>query len=151
MMGGSLGSSLSVLGSEVFVIKVNKFVYEETAKKKKSQYADEVSDKEKEDEKVDLFYKEDRLYKVLRNIRDGSVVCSFQLFVRLGKLCRHIFWRFKGHGEGDVVQESVNVQEGGVVAQESVDVHKEEIVGQESIDVQDEGGVAPKSVDVQEE
>nr|GEW96759.1 hypothetical protein [Tanacetum cinerariifolium] len=59
--------------------------------------------------------------------------------------------RFKGHGEGDVVQESVNVQEGGVVAQESVDVQKEGIVGQEFIDVQEEGGMAPKSVDVQEE
>ncbi|GJU12696.1 hypothetical protein Tco_1135092 [Tanacetum coccineum] len=59
--------------------------------------------------------------------------------------------RFKGHGEGDVVQESVNVQEGGVVAQESVDVQKEGIVCQESIDIQEEGGVAPETVDVQEE
>ncbi|GJT04167.1 folylpolyglutamate synthase-like protein isoform X2 [Tanacetum coccineum] len=59
--------------------------------------------------------------------------------------------RFKGHREGDMVQESVNVQEGGVVAQESVDVQKEGIVGQESVDIQEEGGVAPESVDVQEE
>ncbi|GJY21597.1 folylpolyglutamate synthase isoform X8 [Tanacetum coccineum] len=59
--------------------------------------------------------------------------------------------RFKGHGEGDMVQESINVQEGGVVAQESVDVQKEGIVGQESVDIQKEGGVALESVDVQEE
>ncbi|GJU97671.1 folylpolyglutamate synthase isoform X8 [Tanacetum coccineum] len=59
--------------------------------------------------------------------------------------------RFKGHREGDVVQESINVQEGGVVAQESVDVQKEGIVGQESVDIQKEGGVALESVDVQEE
>nr|GEX14556.1 hypothetical protein [Tanacetum cinerariifolium] len=139
---------------------VNKFVYEETAKKKKkSQSADEVANKGKEDEKVDMFYKEDGLYKVLRNVRDGSVVCS----------------RFKGHGEEDVVQESVNVQEGGVVAQEFVDVQKEGIdvprrfkghgegdVVQESVNVQEggvvaqefvdeEGVVAQESVEVQEE
>ncbi|GJU12697.1 folylpolyglutamate synthase-like protein isoform X2 [Tanacetum coccineum] len=59
--------------------------------------------------------------------------------------------RFKGHREGDVVQELVNVQEGGVVAQESVGVQKEGIVVQESVDIQEEGGVAPESVDVQEE
>ncbi|PWA77326.1 protein FAR1-RELATED SEQUENCE 5 [Artemisia annua] len=33
--------------------------------------------------------------KVLRNQEDGSVVCSCQLFVRVGILCRHVFCVFK--------------------------------------------------------
>ena len=33
--------------------------------------------------------------KVLRNIEDGSVVCSCQLFLRVGILCRHVFCVFK--------------------------------------------------------
>nr|GEU64495.1 aquaporin TIP1-1-like [Tanacetum cinerariifolium] len=147
---GSSGNVLTSLTEEIVAYEqdsdqtqaVNK-----TAKKKKSQSADEVVDKEKEDEKVDLFYKEDGLYKEM-----------VRLFVRSSFLLdlgyyADIFsaWRFKGHGEGDVVQESVNVQEGGVVAQESVDVQKEEIVAQESVDVPEEGGVAAESVDIWEE
>lgn len=34
-------------------------------------------------------------YKVLRNIEDGSVVCSCRHFARYGFLCRHIFCVFK--------------------------------------------------------
>ncbi|GKB15744.1 hypothetical protein Tco_0849667 [Tanacetum coccineum] len=53
-----------VEGSEVSIIKENKFVYEETVKKKKkSQSSDKVKDKEKEDDKVNLFFREDGLYK----------------------------------------------------------------------------------------
>ncbi|GKC31272.1 protein FAR1-related sequence 5 [Tanacetum coccineum] len=52
-------------------------------------------DKAEEDDTVDLFFKKDRLYKVLRNVGDGSVVCSCQLFVRVGILCKHIFCVFK--------------------------------------------------------
>ena len=33
--------------------------------------------------------------KVLRNQEDGSVVCSCQLFLRVGILCRHVFCVFK--------------------------------------------------------
>lgn len=33
--------------------------------------------------------------KVLRNQEDGSVVCSCQLYVRVGILCRHVFCVFK--------------------------------------------------------
>ena len=33
--------------------------------------------------------------KVLRNKEDGSVVCSCQLFLRVGILCRHVFCVFK--------------------------------------------------------
>ncbi|GJY82206.1 hypothetical protein Tco_0494957, partial [Tanacetum coccineum] len=109
---------IMVEGSEVSVIKVNKFVYEETAKKKKkSQSADEVADKEKEDEKVDLFYK-DGLYK------EGGVVAQESVDVQR---------------EGIVGQEYVDVQEEGGVAPESVDVQEEGVVAQESVEVQEEG------------
>ncbi|GKA37488.1 FAR1 DNA binding domain, zinc finger, SWIM-type, MULE transposase domain containing protein [Tanacetum coccineum] len=36
-----------------------------------------------------------RDYKVLRNIEDGSVVCTCRNFLRYGFLCRHIFCVFK--------------------------------------------------------
>ncbi|GKD23404.1 protein FAR1-related sequence 5, partial [Tanacetum coccineum] len=52
-------------------------------------------DKAEKDDTVDLFFKKDGIYKVLRNIRDGSVVCSCQLFVQIGILCKHIFCVFK--------------------------------------------------------
>ena len=32
---------------------------------------------------------------MLRNVGDGSVICSCQLFVRVGILCKHIFCVFK--------------------------------------------------------
>nr|GEY51993.1 hypothetical protein [Tanacetum cinerariifolium] len=52
-------------------------------------------DKAEEDDPVDLFFKKDGLYKVLRNIGDGSVVCSCQLFVRVGILYKYMFCVFK--------------------------------------------------------
>nr|GFA53793.1 protein FAR1-related sequence 5 [Tanacetum cinerariifolium] len=64
-------------------------------KKKKPQSLDKGKDKAEEDDTVDLFFKKDGLYNVLRNIGDGSVVCSCQLFVRVGILCKHIFCVFK--------------------------------------------------------
>nr|GEY53461.1 protein FAR1-related sequence 5 [Tanacetum cinerariifolium] len=70
-------------------------------KKKKSQSVDKCKDlgkckdKAEEDDPVDLFFKKDRLYKVLQNIGDGLVVCSCQLFVRVGILCKNIFCVFK--------------------------------------------------------
>ncbi|PWA43522.1 protein FAR1-RELATED SEQUENCE 5 [Artemisia annua] len=39
--------------------------------------------------------KETKFVDVLRNQGDGSVVCSCQLFVRVGILCRHVFYVFK--------------------------------------------------------
>nr|GEY11013.1 ulp1 protease family, C-terminal catalytic domain-containing protein [Tanacetum cinerariifolium] len=39
-------------------------------------------DKAEEDDPVDLFFKKDGLYMVLWYIRDGSVVCSCQLFTK---------------------------------------------------------------------
>nr|GEW74797.1 protein FAR1-related sequence 5 [Tanacetum cinerariifolium] len=70
-------------------------------KKKKSQSVDKCKDlgkckdKAEEDDPVDLFFKKDRLYKVLQNIGDGLVVCSCQLFVRIGILCKNIFCVFE--------------------------------------------------------
>nr|GEW74799.1 protein FAR1-related sequence 5 [Tanacetum cinerariifolium] len=60
-----------------------------------SEDVDKCKDKAEEDDPIDLFFKKDGLYKVLRNIRDGLVVCSCQLFVRVGILCKHIFCVFK--------------------------------------------------------
>ncbi|GJT78791.1 protein FAR1-related sequence 5 [Tanacetum coccineum] len=64
-------------------------------KKKKPQSVDKGNDKAEENDKVDLFFKKDGLYKVLRNVGGGSAVCSCQLFVRVGILCKHIFCVFK--------------------------------------------------------
>ncbi|PWA80805.1 protein FAR1-RELATED SEQUENCE 5 [Artemisia annua] len=61
--------------------------------------------KDVEEEPVNLFSRPDGLYKVLRNIEDGSVVCSCQLFVRVRILCRHIFCVFKNAGiENEIVE-----------------------------------------------
>nr|GEZ27816.1 FAR1 DNA binding domain, zinc finger, SWIM-type, MULE transposase domain, FHY3/FAR1 family [Tanacetum cinerariifolium] len=85
-----------VEGSEVCIIKESPHVYEMPKKKKKiSQSVDKCKDKAEEYDLVDLFFKKDRLYKVLQNIGDGLVVCSCQLFVRVGILCKHIFCVFK--------------------------------------------------------
>nr|GEU41811.1 protein FAR1-related sequence 5-like [Tanacetum cinerariifolium] len=81
--------------SEVCIIKEIPYVYEMPNKKKKPQSVDKGNDKAKENDKVDLFFKKDGLYKVLRNVGDGSVVCSCQLSVRVGILCKHIFCVFK--------------------------------------------------------
>ncbi|GJX36749.1 FAR1-related sequence 5-like protein, partial [Tanacetum coccineum] len=52
-------------------------------------------DKAEEGDTVDLFLKKYGLYKVLQNVGNGSIVCSCQLFVRVGILCKHIFCVFK--------------------------------------------------------
>nr|GEY96294.1 protein FAR1-related sequence 5 [Tanacetum cinerariifolium] len=83
-----------VKGSEVCIIKESPYVYE-MKKKKKPQSEDKGKDKAEEDDTFDLFFKKDRLYKVLRNVGDGLVLCSCQLFVRVGILCKHIFCVFK--------------------------------------------------------
>ncbi|GJT27850.1 protein FAR1-related sequence 5, partial [Tanacetum coccineum] len=89
-------SKCLVEGSEVCIIKESPYVYEmPNKKKKKPQSVDKGNDKAEENDKVDLFFKKDGLYKVLRNVGDGSVVCSCQLFVRVGILCKHIFCVFK--------------------------------------------------------
>ncbi|GJY58661.1 protein FAR1-related sequence 5 [Tanacetum coccineum] len=88
-------SKCSVEGSEVCIIKYSPYVYEMPNKKKKPQSVDKGNDKAEENDKVDLFFKKDGLYQVLRNVGDGSVVCSCQLFVRVGILCKHIFCVFK--------------------------------------------------------
>ncbi|GKD92930.1 protein FAR1-related sequence 5, partial [Tanacetum coccineum] len=91
-----IDSKCLVEGSEVCNIKESPYVYEiPNKKKKKPQYVDKGNDKAEENDNVDLFFKKDGLYKVLRNIGDGSIVCSCQLFVRVGILCKHIFGVFK--------------------------------------------------------
>ncbi|GJU30809.1 FAR1-related sequence 5-like protein [Tanacetum coccineum] len=91
-----IDSKSLVEGSEVCIIKESPYVYEMPKKKKKKpQSVDKGKDKAEEDDTVDLFFKKDGLYKVLRNVGDGSVVCSCQLFVRVGILCKHIFCVFK--------------------------------------------------------
>ncbi|GJY01866.1 protein FAR1-related sequence 5 [Tanacetum coccineum] len=91
-----IDSKCLVEGSEVCIIKESPYVYEiPNKKKKKPQYVDKGNDKAEENDNVDLFFKKDGLYKVLRNIGDGSIVCSCQLFVRVGILCKHIFCVFK--------------------------------------------------------
>ncbi|GJU09716.1 hypothetical protein Tco_1132112 [Tanacetum coccineum] len=76
-----------VEGSEVPIIKENPLVYETPKKKKKSQSVDKGKDKD--------FFRKGGLFKVLRDVGDGSVVCSWQIFARVGILCRHIFFVFK--------------------------------------------------------
>ncbi|GJU91457.1 protein FAR1-related sequence 5 [Tanacetum coccineum] len=91
-----IDSKCLVEGSEVCIIKESPYVYEmPNKKKKKPQSVDKGNDKADENDKVDMFFKKDGLYKVLRNVGDGSVVCSCQLFVRVGILCKHIFCVFK--------------------------------------------------------
>ncbi|GKA67987.1 protein FAR1-related sequence 5 [Tanacetum coccineum] len=91
-----IDSKCLVEGSEVCIIKESPYVYEMPSKKKKKpQSVDKGNDKAEENDKVDMFFKKDGLYKVLRNVGDGSVVCSCQLFVRVGILCKHIFCVFK--------------------------------------------------------
>ncbi|GKC37632.1 FAR1-related sequence 5-like protein [Tanacetum coccineum] len=85
-----IDSKCLVEGSEVCIIKESPYVYEmPNKKKKKPQSVDKGNDKADENDKVDMFFKKDGLYKVLRNVGDGSVVCSCQLFVRVGILCKH--------------------------------------------------------------
>ena len=96
-----IDSKSVVEGSEVSIIKETKFVDEYVEKKKakkkekaKRKLKDKGNDKGKDEEveePVRLFYRVDGLYKVLRNLEDGSVVCSCQLFLRVGILCRHVF------------------------------------------------------------
>nr|GEX28605.1 protein FAR1-related sequence 5 [Tanacetum cinerariifolium] len=90
-----IDSKSLVEGSEVCIIKKSPYIYEMPKKKKKPESVDKGKDKAEENNNVDLFFKIDGLYKVLRNIRDGSVICSCQLFVRVGILCKHIFFVFK--------------------------------------------------------
>ncbi|GKA21483.1 hypothetical protein Tco_0701472 [Tanacetum coccineum] len=66
--------------SEGCIIKESPYVYEMLKKKKKPQSVDKDKEKAEEDDTNDLFFKKDGLYKVLRNVGDGSVVCSCQLF-----------------------------------------------------------------------
>nr|GEV16641.1 protein FAR1-related sequence 5 [Tanacetum cinerariifolium] len=94
-----IDSKSLVEGSEVCIIKESPYVYEMLKKKSQSvdkcKDVDKCMDKAEEDDPVDLFFKKDRLYKVLQNIGDGSVFCSCQLFVRVGILCKHIFCVFE--------------------------------------------------------
>nr|GEV20780.1 protein FAR1-related sequence 5 [Tanacetum cinerariifolium] len=59
--------------SYVSIIKENPFVYEMPKKKKKSQSVDKGKDKDEGDDTVDLFFKKDGLFKVLRDVGDGLV------------------------------------------------------------------------------
>ncbi|GJU96310.1 FAR1-related sequence 5-like protein [Tanacetum coccineum] len=69
-----IDSKCLVEGSEVCIIKESSYVYEMSSKKKKKpQSVDKGNDKAEENDKVDMFFKKDGLYKVLRNVGDGSV------------------------------------------------------------------------------
>nr|GEY36407.1 protein FAR1-related sequence 5 [Tanacetum cinerariifolium] len=83
------------IGPKEFEYRWGKLMEEFNLKKKKPQSEDKGKDKVEEDDTVDLFFKKDGLYKVLRNVGDGSIVCSCQLFLRVGILCKHIFCVFK--------------------------------------------------------
>ncbi|PWA88690.1 FAR1 DNA binding domain, Zinc finger, SWIM-type, MULE transposase domain, FHY3/FAR1 family [Artemisia annua] len=96
----SLHSSVST-SSEEIVVNDSSSASEEIAVSDdvSAKYAEEIVAYEHNDEseaiKMNLFYRVDGLYKVLRNLEDGSVVCSCQLFLRVGILCRHVFCVFK--------------------------------------------------------
>nr|GEW56450.1 hypothetical protein [Tanacetum cinerariifolium] len=61
--------------SEVCIIKKSPYVYEmPNNKKKKPQYVDKWNDKAEENDKVDLFFKIDGLYKVLWNVEMNANV-----------------------------------------------------------------------------
>ncbi|GJV28565.1 FAR1-related sequence 5-like protein [Tanacetum coccineum] len=63
-----IDSKCLVEGSEVCIIKESPYVYEmPSKKKKKAQSVDKGNDKAEENNKVDMFFKKDGLYKVLRN------------------------------------------------------------------------------------
>ncbi|GKA54547.1 putative reverse transcriptase domain-containing protein [Tanacetum coccineum] len=63
-----IDSKCLVEGSEVCIIKESPYVYEMPIKKKKKpQSVDKGNDKVEENDKVDMFFKKDGLYKVLRN------------------------------------------------------------------------------------
>ncbi|GJT18981.1 protein FAR1-related sequence 5 [Tanacetum coccineum] len=62
-----IDSKSLVEGSKVCIIKESPYVYEMPKKKKKPQSMDKVKDKAEENDTVDLFFKKDGLYKVLRN------------------------------------------------------------------------------------
>ncbi|GJW98500.1 protein FAR1-related sequence 5 [Tanacetum coccineum] len=67
------------------------YVYEKLEEEEETSSVDKIRKKAEKDDTNILFFKKDGLYKVLRNVGDGSVVCSCQLFVRVGILCKHIF------------------------------------------------------------
>nr|GEV63547.1 protein FAR1-related sequence 5 [Tanacetum cinerariifolium] len=102
-----IDSKSLVEGSEVCIIKESPYVYEMPKKKKKPQSVDKVKDKAEENNTVDLFFKKDELYKVLRNVEDGSFVCSCQLFVRVSISCKHIFCVFKNANVEMILQQYI--------------------------------------------
>ncbi|GJW73767.1 hypothetical protein Tco_0133137 [Tanacetum coccineum] len=62
------------------IIKESPYVYEmSNKKKKKPQYVDKGNDKADENDKVDMFFKKDGLYKVLRS--NGSVEMIPQQYI----------------------------------------------------------------------
>ncbi|GJU72527.1 hypothetical protein Tco_1263932 [Tanacetum coccineum] len=109
-------------------------------KKNKSQSADEVADKEKEDEKVDLFYKEDGLYKGGLKVMEKETWFKNQLMLRKEEcwlknqlmfrkkesLVKNLLMFRKKEAWLQTVDVTFDVQEEGVVAQESVEVQEEE-------------------------
>ncbi|GKB96851.1 protein FAR1-related sequence 5, partial [Tanacetum coccineum] len=102
-----IDSKSVVDGSEVCIIKESPYVYELPKKKKKPQSVDKGKDKAEEDDIVDMFFKKDGRYKVLQNVGDGSVVCSCQIFVRVGILCKHIFCVFKNANVEMIPQQNI--------------------------------------------
>ncbi|GKC49509.1 protein FAR1-related sequence 5, partial [Tanacetum coccineum] len=103
-----IDSKCLVEGYNVCIIKESLYVYEMlNKKKKKHQSVDKGIDKADENDKVDMFFKKDGLYKVLRSVGDGSVVCSCQLFVRVGILCKHIFCVFKNANVEMILQQYI--------------------------------------------
>ncbi|GKE81782.1 FAR1-related sequence 5-like protein, partial [Tanacetum coccineum] len=70
-----IDSKCLVEGSEVCIIKESLYVYETpNKKKKKPQSVDKRNDKDEENDKVDMFFKKDGLYKVLRNNANVEII-----------------------------------------------------------------------------
>ncbi|GKA32100.1 protein FAR1-related sequence 5 [Tanacetum coccineum] len=74
-----------VEGSEVCIIKESPYVYEMTKKKKKPHSVDKGKEKAEEDDTVDLFFKKDGLYKVLRNNANVEMILQQYILRRWTK------------------------------------------------------------------
>ncbi|GJS36560.1 hypothetical protein Tco_0534942 [Tanacetum coccineum] len=99
-------SKCLVEGSEVCIIKESPYVYEmPNKKKKKPQSVDKGNDKAEENDKVDLFFKKDGLYKVLRNNANVEMIPQQYILRRWTKNLIPVALRNKRnrYGEKNVV------------------------------------------------
>nr|GEX41639.1 protein FAR1-related sequence 5 [Tanacetum cinerariifolium] len=103
-----IDSKSLVEGSEVCIIKESPYVYEMPEKKKKPESVDKGKDKAEENNTVDLFFKKDRLYKVLRNNANVEMIPQQYILRRWTKNLIHAALRNKRnrYGEKNVVVEN---------------------------------------------